>query len=295
MVAMAENTRQIPYNCMTMTVKSNRWNSKTARILLIVVALIVLSVWLLSTPGGVLGKLDGVGYAVCHRIDERSFNIGDRALPLCARCSGMYLGAATALVYLFFVGGGKQNFPSWSVAAVLILFVIAFVVDGTNSYLYLIKSIAPDAVAKIPNLYIPNNTLRILTGSGMGLGLAAILHPAFNQSAWVTAEEKPALTWKALLILVPIIITIDLLVTMESPVVLYPAAFISVAGVLVLLTMVYTIVWIMITGQENRYTSLRQMWMPLLAGFTIALLQILAIDLVRYWLTGTWGAIPLVS
>jgi uncharacterized membrane protein len=280
---------------MTMTINTSRWNSKLVRILIIAAAVIVLSIWLFSTPAGLMGKADGIGYAVCHQISERSFHIGDRALPLCARCSGMYLGAMTAFTYLAVAGGRKQNFPRWSVSIVLILFVIAFGVDGSNSYLYLIKSVAPGAVANIPNLYTPNNLLRILTGSGMGVGLAAILYPAFNQTVWVEAEEKPALTWKGMLIIIPVTLAIDLLVTTESPIILYPAAFISVVGVLLLLMMVYTIVWIMLTGQENKYTKLQQMWLPLLAGFTIALLQILAIDLLRYWLTGTWGAIPLVS
>jgi hypothetical protein len=38
---------------------------------------------------------------------------------------------------------------------------------------------------------------------------------------------------------------------------------------------------------------MRQLWLPLLAGFTIAMIQTTAIDMLRFWLTGTWGAIPL--
>jgi hypothetical protein len=148
-------------------------------------------------------------------------------------------------------------------------------------------------VENIPNLYIPNNVLRILTGSGMGLGLAAILYPAFNQSVWKEAEEKPALNWKGLLVITAITVCVDLLVLTESPIVLYPAAFISAGGVIILLTIVYSIVWTMLTGQENKFTRLRQMWLSLLAGLTIAVLQILIIDLLRLGLTGTWGAIPL--
>ena len=62
------------------------------------VALLLLG-WLLNTPAGLLGKADAIGYAVCHRIDVRSFHLGDRPLPLCARCSGMYLGAGLGLIY----------------------------------------------------------------------------------------------------------------------------------------------------------------------------------------------------
>ena len=60
---------------------------------------IVLVGWLLNTPAGILGKADAIGYAVCHRIGERSFHIGGRSLSLCARCTGMYLGAMVGMVY----------------------------------------------------------------------------------------------------------------------------------------------------------------------------------------------------
>ena len=33
----------------------------------------ILAIWLGFTPDGTLGKADAVGYAVCHRIDVRSF------------------------------------------------------------------------------------------------------------------------------------------------------------------------------------------------------------------------------
>jgi hypothetical protein len=70
-------------------------------------------------------------------------------------------------------------------------------------------------------------------------------------------------------------------------------AIISVLGVVLLLTMVYTIVWVMITGQENKYTKIRQLWLPILAGFTITMIQTFGIDMLRFWLTGTWGGFPL--
>jgi hypothetical protein len=66
-----------------------------------------------------------------------------------------------------------------------------------------------------------------------------------------------------------------------------------VLGVLALLIMVFSMVWILMMRQENEFHSLRQMWMPFLAGTTLAFLMISAIDLFRYTLTGTWGAFPL--
>ena len=266
-----------------------------SKYLVVGAAVLVLSGWLVNTPPGLLGKLDAIAYAVCHRIAARSFQIGSVPLPLCARCTGMYLGAVAGLVFQSIRGGKRSKAPGWGIIAVLVVFVVTFGIDGLNSYLFLLKQIRPGILPQIPNIYIPNNTLRLLTGSGMGLGIAAMLFPAFNQSIWTDYDDTRASLpgWKGFGLLLGIQIIIDLLVLTQNPFILYPVAFISVMGVLILLTMVYTIVWVMITGQENRYTKIRQLWMPLLAGFTITMIQTFGIDMLRFWLTGTWGGFPL--
>lgn len=266
-----------------------------SKYLVIVAAVLVFIGWFLNTPPGFLGKADAIGYAVCHRISERSFHIGSYQLPLCARCSGMYLGAVTGLIFQSILGWKRGKAPRWGIIAVLVVFLAAFGIDGVNSYLYLLKQVRPGFLPQIPNLYVPNNILRLFTGSGMGLGIAAMLYPAFNQSIWMDYDDTRAALpgWKAFGLLVGIQIVVDLLVLTENPFLLYPLAIISVLGVLLLLTMVYTIVWVMITRQDNKYTKLRQLWLPILAGLTITVLQTAAIDMLRFWLTGTWGGFPL--
>jgi uncharacterized membrane protein len=263
--------------------------------LVVVAAILVFIGWVLSTPPGLFGKVDAIAYAVCHRISERSFHIGSLQLPLCARCTGMYLGAVTGLIFQSIVGWKRGKIPHWSMITILVLFLVAFGIDGVNSYLYLLKQVSPGILPKIHSLYVPNNTLRLLTGSGMGLGIAAMIFPAFNQSIWADFDEtRSALPgWKAFGLLLAIQIILDLLVLTESPFVLYPAAIISTLGVWLLLTLVYTIVWVMLLGQDNKFTKIRQLWLPLLAGFTIALLQTFAIDLLRFWLTRTWDGFPI--
>ncbi len=39
----------------------------------------------------------------------------------------------------------------------------------------------------------PTNLIRLLTGSGMGLVVAFMIYPAFNQSVWKDPDMKPAL------------------------------------------------------------------------------------------------------
>jgi uncharacterized membrane protein len=256
-------------------------------------AVIVFAVWFFYAPPGLLGKADAVGYAICHRIGERSFHIGDRQLPLCARCTGEFYSAGITLLFYGFFSKKKSGMPGWVLGAPLLLFFIAFGIDGSNSYLYLLKQTSKGALDAIPNLYIPNNTLRLFTGSGMGIALASILFPAFNQSAWKEYDPAPALTWKKLGILVGIVLVVDLAILTESPIILYPIAIISVLGVLALLIIVFSVVWMLVMRQENAFESLSQMWMPFIAGTTLTFLMITAIDMLRFKLTGTWGGFPL--
>jgi len=271
----------------------NKFQSVSKYFVIAAIVLVFIG-WLVSTPPGFFGKVDAIGYAVCHRIPERSFHIGDYQLPLCARCSGMYLGAVLGLVLQSLTSWKRGKSPHWGIITILVIFFLAFGVDGANSYLYLIKQIRPGFLEQIPNLYVPNNVLRVFTGSGMGLAMAVMLFPAFNQSIWADCDEtRPALGWKWFGIMVLLMVILDLLVLTESPWVLYPAAIISVLGVWLLLTLVYCIVWVMLMKQDNKFTRLRDLWVPLLAGLTIAILQTGIIDAARFLFTGTWGAFPL--
>jgi uncharacterized membrane protein len=257
-------------------------------------AVLVFLGFLAIAPPGLLGKADALGYAVCHRIDARSFHIGTRQLPLCARCSGMYLGALLGLVFLTVTVPKRAGMPSKSLFVVLGLLVIAFGVDGVNSYITLMRQIGTPFFSSLPTLYEPNNTLRLLTGTGMGLVIAVVLFPAFNQTLWSNWDSRPALNgWRVLGILLALAFGVDLLMLTDLPVILLPLAILSALTVPLLLSMVYSLFAMMVLRKDNTYQRLSQAWLPLTAGFTIAMLQIVIFDILRYALTGTWGGFPL--
>jgi uncharacterized membrane protein len=257
-------------------------------------ALAIVAGFLYIAPPGILGKADALGYAVCHRIEERSFHVDGRQLPLCARCSGMYTGAVLTLLFLGLTYQRSAGAPPKWVIAVLILFGVAFAVDGGNSYLYLMKSVYGGKLSFIPSLYTPNNTLRLFTGSGAGVDMAVAVFVSLNQTFWRDWDNKPVLSKpRDFGILVALVLLLDLLILPEWPVVMYPAAVISAGGVLLLLSLVYGMLWTMFMHQENTYPALRHAWLPVLAGLTIALLQITLTDVFRLWLTHTWGGFPL--
>lgn len=257
-----------------------------------VAAILAFAAWMYISPEGALGKLDAIGYAVCHRIDARSFHIGEHQLPLCARCTGEFYAAGIALIFQAFVSGKKSKLPSRGIIAVLVLFFLAFGIDGSNSYLYLLKQSTPGALDNIPNLYVPNNILRLFTGSGMGIALAVVLYPIVNQTLWREVDDHPALEWKSFGALIGLTILVNLLILTDSSIVLYPIAYLSALGTLSLLVIVFAILWIMIMKQDNTFEHPKQLLFPVLAGLTLALLMVLSIDLFRLQLTGTWSGFP---
>jgi len=182
--------------------------------------------------------------------------------------------------------GRKAGMPPRRYLALFGLFLGAFALDGGNSYLHLF----PGA----PGLYQPQNWLRLITGTGMGLGIAVILMPVIHQTLWQQYDPEPALkSWKDLLPLVLLGGMVDLLVLNGNLLFMYPLALFSAFTVLLILTLVYTVVWTMLMKQENRFTKLQGLWVPLLAGFTTALLQLALFDAGRFWLTGTWAGFNL--
>lgn len=256
----------------------------------LVVAGLLLS-WLLNTPAGLLGKADAIGYAVCHRIDLRSFHLGDRQLPLCARCTGQYLGAVLGILYHLVIRPRRTGRPPKWIIAVLGVLALGFVLDGTNSYLYLLFN----NYSNFPKLhiYIPNNVLRVITGTGLGIGVSVMLLPAFHQTVWKKWDRRPALDGiESLTSILALGLILDLVALTENPLILYPLALISTAGIPALLTLVYTMVWVMLFRLENTFERWSDLVFPLVTGFTVALLQIAVIDYVRYLFTGTWGGFP---
>ncbi len=257
------------------------WNRRPAAGAVALAAAAVLTGWAMYAPEGLLGKADAVGYAVCHRIDLRSFHLGERTVSFCARCTGMYLGAVLGLAYLAVRAPRRGGLAPRGVNAVLALLTAAFVLDGLNSFTNLVPG--------FPSLYTTTNTLRVITGTGFGITMAAFVYPAFNQTAWRDWDPAPALG--GMRQLAPLLLLgalTALAVLSENPLILYPASLVSAGGVILLLTMIYTMMALVVLRQENAFSEPRALAVPLLLGLTLAMVQITGADLVRFWLTGTW-------
>ena len=63
-----------------------------------------------------------VGSAVCHQLDARSFHVWAHQMPVCARCTGIYLGAGAAALAVG-VRRGRSTValnPRWLVGLALL-------------------------------------------------------------------------------------------------------------------------------------------------------------------------------
>ncbi len=248
--------------------------------------LIALStLWLLEVPSGLTGKMDAVGFAVCHQIESHTIEIGGKLLPLCARCTGMYLGFLVALLYL----SNRQKpagIPSRLKIAFLAFFFLLFVVDGVNSMLTTFLKIEP--------LYTPTNWLRLATGLAMGAILANLILPLWNQTLWKENNPAPALrTWKQMGALFLCEIVIGVLVWLDIPLLYYPVAILSTGSIFLVLGMVYSLLWSIILNKENTLGTTRDGWTFFVLGAIFALLQIGLMDLLRVSLMGSWSGFPL--
>ena len=246
-----------------------------------IAALSVIIPWLLYTPAGLTGKADAIGYAICHQIPARSFQINGQPISLCARCTGMYVGVFVGLVYQLVIARRRTEWPDKFKLAVFGACFLAFAVDGSNSAfaLFFGKGL----------LYETTNVTRLITGTGMGLTMAGMVLPAFNQTLYRAYDPRPYFqTWRSFVgYLLAGAICAALILT-EIQFVLRSFAYLGVIGVVVILTMLYTMVGMTIFGKENTASGLGAAVPWLLGGLTFAFLHLGAIDLVRFMLTGTW-------
>ncbi len=244
-------------------------------------ALALLVTWLVLTPDGLLGKMDAIGCAVCHRIEERSFFLGDRPLPLCARCTGLFLGALIGLAYQNALNH-RTGFPPRRYLLLFGAFLLFYGFDGINSYLSLLA----------PALYTPSNALRLSSGLLLGISVSALLLPVLRQALLTVDDPRPILSsWKHLAAMLGIAAAAFMLIYSGNPFFLYPLAILSALSVWGLLGSAYTVILQVILPRAVTYPTLRSAWLPLLGGFSIALVQILATDLIRLALTGNWNGL----
>ncbi len=248
--------------------------------------LIAVVLWVSFTPGGLLGRADAVGYAVCHRISARSFVFPNgRVLPMCARCSGTFLGVLVGLLVpgLIFRQRRAGLFPPMGIMMVMLGMSAFWAFDGANSFSHLLPS------DNLPRLYQPSNFLRLFTGMFHGITLGSLLLPIANATLWVDATHEHTIKnfWQ-LLALWGIGGILIAMVLSGWGIFLYPLAVLSSVGVVSVLSVINTVMVATLLRQENVAASLRDALPVIFFGIAVTFMMIGVIDAGRFALFGTW-------
>jgi uncharacterized membrane protein len=155
----------------------------------------VLALFLIA-PGDIASKTHIALHGLCAQRPSHSLQIGGSTLPMDARMTGIYIGAAAALIWLIAARRLRSTrAPSLRVLVVLASFVLALALDGFNALLVDLR---------LPSLYEPSNFLRLATGVLAGTSLGVALGHLFASSIWMWSTRHQAVVTRPVELLVPI-------------------------------------------------------------------------------------------
>jgi uncharacterized membrane protein len=119
-----------------------------------------------------------VGYGICHQLPERSLQYGGRALPVCARDTGLFVGFTVCLAVLLLAHRrSAPRYPTWPKILVLAIFILPTFFDAVTSYAGLRES---------------SNAVRLVTGAFAGTCVAALLFPLAAHALELVGGREPA-------------------------------------------------------------------------------------------------------
>ncbi len=222
------------------------------------------------------------GSAVCHQWPDHSYFIAGVELPLCARCTGMYLGGLLTIAFHTQRHPRAVGLPRPWALVLLVLFFFAWAGDGVNSFL---------STLGLFSLYPPENILRLATGALMGITLGTLISLMFNSLVWRNpSPERVIDTPLDMLGLLGLQALLVLTVNSQLPWLLLPITLTSLLAILVLHA---GLMGSMAASLAHFFASdWRQAARPAGAGLAVALLYLDAFALARL-LAGIWLGTPI--
>lgn len=218
-----------------------------------------------------LRVLDG---GVCAQLPSHSFFPDNDQLPLCARCTGMYLGFACTFLVLWARGRLRSAQLPGKWAAIVLGLAVAFLAeDGFNS---LFNDLG------LPHLYQPLNWLRLTTGLGTGVAMAAFIIPIANTLLWRTEDTRASFaSVRQLALMVPVLALAFLAVNSQAAIFLNPIALLSSAGLVMALSLVNLVFVLGIGNRAGHFGSWRQMFPLYTVVVVLAVIELLALNALK--------------
>ncbi len=219
------------------------------------------------------------GGGVCHQLPERSLQIAGVALPLCARCTGTYLGATIGLLAVVLGGRTRASrFPPWPALVAFGVFFLVWAGDGVNSYLTLFPG--------LPHLYEPRNALRLLTGTFEGLALSLILWPVAAATFWRYPQDKRVISLRGLAVALAAAGVAVVAILRRSQALLYGVALLTTLSLLGLFALLNGLVLTVALHREGTVQTGREAVRLFAVALLLAMAELAALSLLRHWLLG---------
>lgn len=232
--------------------------------------LLTLLVW----PNDLLSKFFFLNSGICPQRPAHSYFFGDRQMPIEARMIGIFAGYMTTVGVLWFVGRGRAlHWPPKPAFWLLLSLIVLMTVDGLNATFRDLGWFT---------LYPPQNWLRILTGTLSGIGMAGLIIPAFNQTIWQFAYDKPTFRrwWEVLLMFIPGgLIVFGTISGWDF--FFWPLSLLATAGVIAMLTVFNLLIYTVAFKRENRVKSVTEFLVPLTFGIVFSLTELLLFATLR--------------
>jgi uncharacterized membrane protein len=231
-------------------------------------------------PWPLMSKLRAVGFGICAQRPSHSYFLGAVQLPLEARMVGIFGGYLAVLVYLLALRRGRAfKFPPMPLLVLCVLFIAAMGFDGFNNLFHDVG---------LPYLYAPYNPVRLITGLLIGLTIATLLLPVFNFTVWAEGQARPVLGgWGELAGALAVEAAVFGAVVSGRGWLSYPVALWSMAGVVVLLTMLNVVIILIATRREGWGRSLDDLLPWACVALALTVVELSGLGLFRYALVGT--------
>lgn len=229
-----------------------------------------------------LNAANWFGSAVCHQWDSHSYIIAGTPLCLCARCTGMYLGGLLTLACLALRKPRAARLPTVPYLIALFVFFLLWAGDGLNSVM--------SELLRRPFMYEPQNLLRMVTGTLMGIALGSLLYLMLNTNLYRAPETKPIyenpLEFLLLLALGGVLVVV---VNSQAEILLYPLSALMLIAILALNAALWTA---FVASFGRAVTQPNQLWRRAALGLVCALVLLDALAIGRV-LLGIATDVPL--
>lgn len=220
-----------------------------------------------------------LGGGVCHQMPGRSLQAGATTLPLCARCTGTYLGAVIGLLTVIVRGRMRASLlPRWPVLAAFGVFFLAWAADGLNSYLTLFPM--------LPHLYEPSNAARLVTGTLEGLALSLILSPVAAFTLWREPRAERVVSGRELALAALAAMVLAALLLAGWPGLLWGAGVVSALGLVGLFSLLNALLLAAALHREGSLGTGRQAALHLGLALLLATGELLLMSALRHHLLG---------